>query len=114
MQYRHAKDFEESRSQAKAIILGRALFLLSVILLIVGGIYVGQYKDAGSVSLGTRLVRAGYIAVVVLLTYLIGFQAFLWTRRKLLSRSSRTVSAQGSNDITLVRHTDTAAGSSGN
>jgi hypothetical protein len=76
------------------VIFSRLLFLAAVGLLVAGGVYVGNYKQPNSVSLGIKLVRAGYIVVVVLLTYLIGFQVYLWIQRGQLSHCSATVSVR--------------------
>lgn len=76
------------------MIFSRLIFLAAVALLVAGGVYVGNYKQPSSVSLGIKLVRAGYIVVVVLLAYLIGFQVYLWIRSGQLSHCSRTVSVR--------------------
>lgn len=110
MRYRLATDFDEDRLRFKAVVFARFLFLTGVVLLVVGGVYVGQYKDPSSVMLGSKLVRAGYIVVVVLLAYLISFQALLWSQKAHLSHSSRTVSLQNSKTVTIRYVPDTLEG----
>jgi hypothetical protein len=73
------------------VILTRILFLIGVVLLIAGGCFVGNYKSANQVSLGDKLVKAGYIVVAAILAILIAFQAYLCSYGARLSRISTTV-----------------------
>ena len=91
-QNRLAKSFHNDILLPKVVILSRMIFLASVALLVTGGVYTGQYHDPKSVSLGVKLVRAGYIVAVVLIAYLITFQGFLWSLKRSLDQSSKKVS----------------------
>lgn len=86
---RLAKSFQNDTLFPKLVILSRFLFLSSVALQVTGGIYTGQYHDPKSVSLGIKLVRAGYAVAVVLLVYLSALQSLLWSRKRFLDRCSQ-------------------------
>lgn len=70
----------------------RALFLLGVILLVAGGTLEGQYQNPGLAKIGPRLVKAGYIVLVIIFAILLAFQTYFWFMRKRLCSSSITVS----------------------
>lgn len=100
------KDFGEDSLYFKAMILCKFIFPAGVLLLFIGAVYIGKYNNLTAVCLGVKLVRAGYIVVVVLLAFLIVVQAQLWTQRGRLGNSNQTVSIQRSDVAATKYHAD--------
>jgi len=69
----------------------RTVFLVSIALVIAGSCLLGEYQDANDVKSGTNLAKAGYIAIVVVLAFIAGFDGFFWSKYSELSLDSRKV-----------------------
>ncbi|RHZ58991.1 hypothetical protein CDV55_102304 [Aspergillus turcosus] len=82
-------DFENKKSLP--ISVSRFLFIAGISLIIAGGSLAGDYTNAGSVSTGNTLTKAGYIVVAVFMACLVLLQANFWRQYERLSRASRTV-----------------------
>lgn len=69
----------------------RLCFLAGIALLIAGSVEVGNYNVPSDVTLGIKLVKAGYIILAVIIGWLAGFDVFFWTRHSSLSPSSQKI-----------------------
>ncbi|RJE23297.1 hypothetical protein PHISCL_04371 [Aspergillus sclerotialis] len=86
-----AMDIKSNSKLRSALIFTRILFLAGAVLLIAGGSLVANYKNQSDMSTGMKLVKAGYVVIVVFIACLLGFQAVFSSRRNVLSPSSLTV-----------------------
>ena len=80
-------------SKARRVLLGIHLsFTVNLALLVAGGCLEGQTQHADLVSTGGKMIKAGFVLFAVLFASVMGMQAFLWTKVKVLLSSSVTVS----------------------
>ena len=86
-----AEDFEDKRIFHIITYAIRTLFFVGIVLIIAGGSLGGKYKDPSDVSIGLKLVKAGYILLAVILAILIAFQSYLWGHKRGLSGTSLTI-----------------------
>ncbi|KAL4881336.1 hypothetical protein BJY04DRAFT_218505 [Aspergillus karnatakaensis] len=70
--------------------LSRILFLIGIGLTVAGGVLEGS-DTISDVLIGLKLVKAGYIVVVVFAGCLLATQGYLWTQWYCLLESSRTI-----------------------
>ena len=90
-------DFPKNERLHKTIVALRVVLGIGIVLLVSGSCLLGNYKVTSSVSTGTRLVKAGYIVIAMVVAGLAGFNVFLWLLRSLMSReSSVRVRSKGS------------------
>ena len=81
-------DFASSKRFAHSVIALRVVFLIAIALVVAGSCLIGNYKDASSVSIGTKLAKAGYICLAGVVAGIVGFDAWLWSKRPLLTRET--------------------------
>lgn len=80
-----------SRQIRQCLVVSRVLFIVGIGLTVAGGALEGSDTDS-DVLIGLKLVKAGYIIVVVFVGCLLAMQVYFWTQRSCLSVTSRTVS----------------------
>lgn len=83
--------FRDSPRLRSVVIFTRLLFGVGVVLVVVGGSLEGQYKNSNLSSIGMKLVKAGYIIVLVIFFLLIGFETYFWGNLKDLADGGRSV-----------------------
>lgn len=74
------------------VIFCRVLFSIGVALLVAGSSLEGQYTNPDRTSNGLKLVKAGYVVVLVIFATLIAFKAYFWTKAAEIGRSGKLVS----------------------
>ena len=79
-----------SRQIRQCLVVSRVLFIVGIGLTVAGGVLEGSDTDS-DVLIGFKLVKAGYIIVVVFVGCLLAMQVYFWTQRSCLSVTSRTV-----------------------
>lgn len=67
------------------------LFISGLAILIAGGCLQGS-DSMHDVATGTKLVRAGYCIVAVFVAFVLSFQVFFWSKKRMLSCTSALVS----------------------
>lgn len=90
MHCRVALERNMSRQIRHCLFLSRFLFIVGIGLTVAGGVLEGS-DTTGDVLIGFKLVKAGYIIVVVFVACLLAVQVYFWTQRSCLSVTSRTV-----------------------
>ena len=84
-------DFPTNKPFKAGIIATRAIFLVGIATLIGGSILLGNYKNSNDVSLGSKLAKAGYLIITVVLFFAKCWATGLWLIFKRLSPNSRKV-----------------------
>lgn len=79
-----------SRQIRQCLVVSRFLFIVGIGLTVAGGALEGSDTDS-DVLIGVKLVKTGYIMVVVFVGCLLAMQGYFWTQRSALSVTSRTV-----------------------
>ncbi|EKV17057.1 hypothetical protein PDIG_17070 [Penicillium digitatum PHI26] len=90
MHCRVALERNMSRQIRHCLFLSRFLFIVGIGLTVAGGVLEGS-DTTGDVLIGFKLVKAGYIIVVVFVACLLAVQVYFWTQRSCLSVTSRTI-----------------------
>jgi tellurite resistance protein TehA-like permease len=75
------------------VVAVRILFTIAAILLVIGSALDGNYTDSSSVSIGQKLVQAGYLVFASILGILIIFHIYLWQRTARLTETDIIVSS---------------------
>ncbi|KAL2833715.1 hypothetical protein BDW59DRAFT_156516 [Aspergillus cavernicola] len=86
------RDMSRNRQIHQCLLLSRALFFVGIGLAVAGGALEGS-DTLSDVLLGVKLVKAGYIDVVVFVGCLLTTQVYFWTQHSssCLSVTSRTI-----------------------
>ncbi|KAF4769559.1 hypothetical protein HAV15_012030 [Penicillium sp. str.  len=79
-----------SRQIRQCLVVSRVLFIVGIGLTVAGGALEGSDTDS-DVLIGFKLVKTGYIIVVVFVGCLLAMQVYFWTQRSCLSVTSRTI-----------------------
>ncbi|KGO73690.1 hypothetical protein PITC_039010 [Penicillium italicum] len=79
-----------NRQIQQCLVVSRFLFIAGIALTVAGGALEGS-DTTSDVLIGVKLVKAGYIIVVVFLGCLLAIQGYFWTQRSSLSATSRTI-----------------------
>lgn len=79
-----------SRQIRQCLVVSRVLFIVGIGLTVAGGALEGSDTDS-DVLIGLKLVKSGYIIVVVFVGCLLAMQVYFWTQRSCLSVTSRSV-----------------------
>ncbi|KAJ5688730.1 hypothetical protein N7462_003122 [Penicillium macrosclerotiorum] len=74
----------------QCLLLSRILFFAGIGLTIAGGVLEGS-DSIDDVITGNKLVKTGYILVVVFVACLLVIQAYFWTQKSRLARTSRMI-----------------------
>jgi uncharacterized membrane protein len=90
---RLTSSFPSQHLAHKTIIAVRALFTIAAALLIAGSTLVGNYKKGNLVSIGEKLVKAGYFVFAAVLAIEIVFHVYMWSRKARLTDTSMIVSS---------------------
>ncbi|KAL4785949.1 hypothetical protein BJX76DRAFT_346557 [Aspergillus varians] len=85
-----ARERNMSRQLRLCLRVSRVLFIVGIGLAVGGGALEGS-DTASDVLIGIKLVKAGYIVVVVFVGCLLAMQVYFWTLRSWLSDTSRTI-----------------------
>jgi hypothetical protein len=70
----------------------RILFSIAAALLVSGGSLDGNYKQENLVSIGQKLVKAGYLVFAGILVMEVAFHVYLWSRKARLTETYMKVS----------------------
>lgn len=70
------------------------LFGVGVALVVAGGSLEGQYNNPNLSSFGLKLVKAGYIPVLVIFVIVIGFETYFWSHLTDLADGGLSVSQE--------------------
>ncbi|KAJ5513386.1 hypothetical protein N7463_002938 [Penicillium fimorum] len=85
-----ALEREMSRQIRQCLVVSRVLFIVGIGLTVAGGALEGSDTNS-DVLIGIKLVKSGYIIVVVFVGCLLAMQVYFWTQRSSLSITSRTI-----------------------
>ncbi|KAJ5383761.1 hypothetical protein N7517_001672 [Penicillium concentricum] len=85
-----ALEREMSRQIRQCLVVSRILFIVGIGLTVAGGALEGSDTNS-DVLIGIKLVKSGYIIVVVFVGCLLAMQVYFWTNRSSLSVTSRTI-----------------------
>jgi uncharacterized BrkB/YihY/UPF0761 family membrane protein len=75
----------------RSMILMRVTFLVGIVLIVAGGVLLGQIHSPNDEETGLKLVKAGYIVVVAFVVMLFVLLALLWTEAKVLNAVAKKV-----------------------
>jgi hypothetical protein len=92
-------DFPGSEFFRKLFIFTRLVLGAGIATLVAGSALIGDYNKPDSVLLGSKLAKAGYLIITVIVFVIWGYAAFLWTKWATLSPSSRKVSLSSNHEI---------------
>ncbi|KAJ5334587.1 hypothetical protein N7452_006990 [Penicillium brevicompactum] len=79
-----------NRHIRQCLVAARILFLVGIGLTVAGGALEGSDTVSDALT-GQKLVKTGYIIVVVFVVCLLAVQIYFWTQRSYLSATSKTV-----------------------
>ncbi|CAG8273190.1 unnamed protein product [Penicillium salamii] len=79
-----------NRHIRQCLVLSRILFVVGIGLTVAGGALEGSDTVSDALT-GLKLVKTGYIIVVVFVGCLLAVQVYFWTQRSYLSATSKTV-----------------------
>lgn len=79
-----------NRHLRQCLVLSRILFIVGIGLTVAGGALEGSDTVSDALT-GLKLVKTGYIIVVVFVVCLLAVQVYFWTQRSYLSATSKTV-----------------------
>ncbi|CAG7925164.1 unnamed protein product [Penicillium olsonii] len=79
-----------NRHIRQCLVLSRVLFIVGIGLTVAGGALEGSDTVSDALT-GLKLVKTGYIIVVVFVGCLLAVQIYFWTQRSYLSTTSKTV-----------------------
>ncbi|OQE06739.1 hypothetical protein PENVUL_c016G07568 [Penicillium vulpinum] len=85
-----ALEREMNQQIRQCLVVSRILFIVGIGLTVAGGALEGS-DTTSDVLIGVKLVKSGYIIVVVFVGCLLAMQVYFWTHRSSLSATSRTV-----------------------
>lgn len=83
-----------NRHIRQCLVLSRILFVVGIGLTVAGGALEGSDTVSDALT-GLKLVKTGYIIVVVFVGCLLAVQVYFWTQRSYLSATSKTVRCPG-------------------
>jgi hypothetical protein len=79
-----------SRQIRQCLVVTRFLFIAGIALTVAGGALEGSDTVSDALT-GIKIVKAGYIVVLVFVGCLLAMQVYFWTQRLCLTATSRTV-----------------------
>lgn len=79
-----------NRHIRQCLVVARILFLVGIGLTVAGGALEGSDTVSDALT-GLKLVKTGYIIVVVFVACLLAVQIYFWTQRSYLSATSKAV-----------------------